>query len=95
MKREEILKKSIELTMVDRAEDYGSWYDNAEDIGVMWGVILGFKKHDLPDPSPEQVALMMDAVKTVRLSRNPKHLDSWTDKAGYSALGGETSSESK
>jgi hypothetical protein len=32
---------------------------------------------------------MMDWVKTARLIETIDHDDSWVDKAGYSALGGE------
>ena len=40
-------------------------------------------------------ALDMIAVKLVRASANPRHLDSWIDIVGYAALGGEIASESE
>ena len=41
------------------------------------------------DVRPEEVVLCMIAVKMSRLCRVPDHRDSWTDIAGYAALGGE------
>ena len=32
---------------------------------------------------------MMDLVKTARLDNDVTHADSWTDKCGYAACGGE------
>jgi len=95
MNRKEILKKASDLTSTERDAEYGSWYRNACDVGVVWGIILRSKDYKMPPPSPEQVALMMDAVKTVRLAHNPDHEDSWVDKCGYSALGGEKISKGK
>jgi len=45
--------------------------------------------------TPEHVALMMDWLKTARLlgGNDLGHLDSWTDKIGYAALGGEIATE--
>ena len=39
--------------------------------------------------TPAHVALMMDWVKTSRLLESIDHVDSWIDKAGYTALGAE------
>ncbi len=36
---------------------------------------------------------MMDWVKTARLLHGLDHKDSWTDKCGYSAIGGSFSGE--
>ena len=35
------------------------------------------------DIAPHEVALMMDALKSVRITKNPFHEDSWRDKQGY------------
>ena len=43
----------------------------------------------------ERIALMMDWVKTARLLNSIDHEDSWIDKAGYTALGGEFSQNDK
>lgn len=37
---------------------------------------------------PQDVALMMIAVKVIRAAKNPGHKDSWVDIAGYAAIGG-------
>lgn len=72
----------IENILATRQEQYGSAEDNFEKIGKVWGALLD------TDPIPAyQVALMMDALKTVRLFRNPDHEDSWLDKEGYTKLG--------
>ena len=39
--------------------------------------------------TPAHVTLMMDWVKTSRLIESIDHVDSWIDKAGYTALGAE------
>jgi hypothetical protein len=45
--------------------------------------------------TPQHVALMMDWVKTARLLNDIRHDDSWIDKCGYSALGGEFTEREK
>jgi hypothetical protein len=53
------------------------------NISKGWSVIFGV------NVAPEKVALAMDWLKTCRLINSPEHVDSWIDKVGYSALGGE------
>lgn len=73
----------IDNILDQREEDYGSASVNFGRIGALWAVLL-----DLDQPiEPHMVALMMDALKTVRLISNPEHEDSWFDKIGYSTLG--------
>ena len=65
-----------------RQAEYGSAAENLEKIGRVWGALLD------REPIPAyQVALLMDALKTVRLFRNSEHEDSWLDKQGYTAHG--------
>lgn len=85
MKRDEILDEAKDLVSGDRHDDYGDAAVNFARIAQGWSVILG------TDVTPVQVALCMDWVKTARLIQSPDHADSWIDKAGYSALGGEVS----
>ena len=66
-----------------RADPYGTPESNFARIAALWSVIL-----EQPVTSA-QVALCLDAVKTARLIQNPKHADSWVDKAGYAACGME------
>lgn len=72
----------VERILAAREADYGDALENFEKIGRVWGALL-----DIDDIPPYQVALMMDALKTVRLFRNPSHEDSWLDKEGYTAHG--------
>ena len=69
--------KLLEL-LDSRQEDYGDPKDKFTAIGRMWGALL--KIEDIPD---WQVALMMDAFKSVRCFANPLKDDSWDDKSGY------------
>ena len=71
-------KASVSAILDQRQEDYGDAKDNFTAIGRMWGALL--KIEDIPD---WQVALMMDAFKSVRCFANPLKDDSWDDKSGY------------
>ena len=68
----------IDKILEDRQEQYGDAGVNFATIGRMWGAIL-----HTDDITPEEVALMMVAVKTARLIQNPTHSDSWDDIIGY------------
>lgn len=72
----------VETILAMREAQYGDAGGNFEKIGRVWGALL-----DIDDIPPYQVALMMDALKTVRLFRNPEHEDSWLDKQGYTQHG--------
>lgn len=72
----------IDTILAMREAQYGDAHDNFEKIGKIWGALL-----EIDPIAPHQVALMMDALKTVRLFRNPTHEDSWLDKEGYTAHG--------
>lgn len=83
MTRDEILTGAATLINGDRATDYGDAGENFARIAAGWSVILKRRVH------AHEVALCMDWLKTCRLIGSPNHLDSWIDKAGYTALGGE------
>ena len=87
MKRNAVLASAGEAINGERAKDYGDALDNHQRIGQMWGAILGF------DVTPQQVVMMMIALKLSRLAHQPTHADSWIDVCGYGALGGEFSDE--
>jgi len=87
VKRSEVLDAAAVCINQDRAAEYGSAQENFTRIALLWAVILG------RPIALHEVALCMDAVKTARLIGNPKHADSWVDKAGYSGLGGELTTE--
>lgn len=64
--------------LTSRQGEYGDALENFVKIGKIWGALL-----EVDPIEPYQVALMMDALKTVRVFNNPRHDDSWTDKIGY------------
>jgi len=76
------MQKRVDNILEERQEEYGNAAQNFTDIGIIWGALLRI------EPIPNyQVALMMDALKTVRCFNNPTHKDSWFDKEGYTELG--------
>ena len=77
----------VETILAMREAQYGDALENFEMIGKVWGALL-----DIEAIPAYQVALMMDALKTVRLFRNPTHEDSWLDKEGYTAHGRDIAS---
>lgn len=77
----------VETILAMREAQYGDALENFEMIGKVWGALL-----DIEAIPAYQVALMMDALKTVRLFRNPTHEDSWLDKQGYTAHGRDIAS---
>ena len=72
------MPQELKKILDNRQEEYGDALENFETIGKVWGALLGIN-----EIAPWQVALMMDALKTVRLFKNPNHEDSWLDKEGY------------
>lgn len=72
----------IDHILATREAQYGDALENFEKIGRVWAALL-----DIDDIPAYQVALMMDALKTVRLFRNANHEDSWLDKEGYTRHG--------
>ena len=89
MNRKDVLEEALKLITGDRAESYGDAYENHARIAEGWNVIIrgAMDSHGLLTPA--HVALMMDWVKTSRLIESIDHVDSWIDKAGYTALGAE------
>ena len=95
MKRDDTLETAQNLINGARAKDYGDAYLNHQRIADGWNVIVraAMEKHGAVLPA--HVALMMDWVKTSRLLETITHEDSWVDKAAYSALGSEFSSNAE
>jgi len=60
-----------------RRRTYGEPVDLFEHIAERWSLTLGTKI------SPAQVVLCLIDVKMARLARDPGHLDSHVDVAGY------------
>ncbi len=86
MNRVSILEDASECVSVDRAATHGDIEDNFASIAAIWSARLGVLIR------PDQVAIMLIDLKTVRAWGNPSHYDNWIDMAGYAACGGEISS---
>jgi Domain of unknown function (DUF6378) len=63
-----------------RRREYGEPVDLFEHVAQRWSLTLGSKI------SPAQVVLCRIDLKLARLARDPKHLDSIVDVAGYAAV---------
>jgi hypothetical protein len=63
-----------------RRRDYGEPVDLFEHVAKRWSLTLGSRV------SPAQVVLCLVDLKMARLARDPKHLDSMVDVAGYAAV---------
>lgn len=87
--RTSILKEAIALINGDRNNDYGDPLANFQTIAEFWQTYLTsiIASRGELDIRPHDVAVMMDLVKTSRLSWSPEKKDHWADKAGYSACG--------
>ena len=79
MNAEAFLEHSASL-VTRRRREYGEPVDLFEHIAKRWSLTLGTKV------SPAQVALCLIDLKLARLARDPKHLDSQVDVAGYAAV---------
>jgi hypothetical protein len=62
-----------------RERVYGPPAESFEAIAARWSLVLGIPV------TPAQVALCLIDLKLARLSRDPSHLDSIVDIAGYAA----------
>lgn len=91
--RQQVLLEAALCVLKDRNQAYGSPESNFGNIANLWNSYLSAKTgiNLLSNPfiTAVDVALLMDLVKTARLATNPTHRDSWVDKAGYSACGGD------
>lgn len=89
--RKTILDGALKLVDGERDQVYGDPKESFSLIADLWTAFLSHRPQTVSAValSPAEVALMMDLLKTARLARRPGHLDSWIDKAGYAACGGE------
>lgn len=76
------MSQRVKEILEQRQKQYGDAKNNFIAIGRMWGALL-----NIDDIAPEIVAIMFDAAKSVRISVNSKHEDSWVDKEGYTHHG--------
>ena len=63
----------------NRERIYGPAEESFQAIAARWSLVLGITV------TPAQVALCLIDLKLARLTRDPKHLDSIVDVAGYAA----------
>jgi hypothetical protein len=63
-----------------RRREYGEPADVFEAIAARWSLVFGTKV------TAAQVVIAMIDLKLVRLTRDPRHLDSQVDLAGYAAI---------
>ena len=78
MNAEAFLEHAADL-VTRRRREYGEPVDLFEHIAQRWSLTLGI------NVTPAQVVLCLIDVKMARLARDPKHLDSQVDVAGYAA----------
>lgn len=63
-----------------RRREYGEPVDVFEAVAKRWSLVFGTKV------TAAQVVIALLDLKLTRLSRDPKHLDSLVDVAGYAAV---------
>jgi hypothetical protein len=63
-----------------RRREYGDPVDVFEAVAKRWSLVFGTKV------TAAQVVIALLDLKLARLSRDPKHLDSIIDVAGYAAV---------
>jgi len=83
MNRKECLDAAAEAVLKNRQELYGPPEDGFAGIAAIWSVLLGRKV------ASYEVALCLAALKLVRATNSPAHVDNWADLAGYAACGAE------
>ena len=79
----DILEEAIKIVTGPRRGSYGEPAVSFQRIATLWEPVLG------RSVEPWQVALCLAQLKVARIVNNPLERDSWTDLAGYSALGAE------
>jgi hypothetical protein len=79
MNAEQLLEHAAGI-VTRRRREYGEPVEVFEAVAKRWSLTLGSRV------SPAQVALCLLDLKLARLARDPKHLDSVADVAGYAAV---------
>ena len=86
MKALDVLERAISLIHGQRAKDYG---DAQASFQRMANLINPIVRNADGNLSASDMAIVMIQVKIARLQESPDHVDSWTDIAGYAALGAQ------
>jgi Domain of unknown function (DUF6378) len=79
MTAEEFLDHAAAL-VTRRRREYGEPVEVFEAVTKRWSLVFGIKV------TAAQVVIALLDLKLARLSRDPKHLDSIVDVAGYAAV---------
>ena len=79
MTSEQMLQQAA-VIVAERGATYGDAAASMSAVAARWSITLG---HAV---TPAQVVLCMIDLKLARLARDPKHLDSQVDVAGYAAV---------
>lgn len=85
--RAQVLRRAESLVCGDRREEWVPVIASFDALASLWSTLTGM------DFTAIDVALCMKALKMWRCSTSPGSMDSWTDVAGYAALGWEVAIE--
>ena len=86
MRAEELLEHAAAV-VTRRRREYGEPAELFEHVAKRWSLTLG------TPVSPAQVVLCLLDLKLARLARDPRHVDSVLDIAGYAACLWEVGSD--
>ena len=86
----QVLETALKLLGGDRATDYGSMWENHENIARLWNGYLYNKEGDL---TAEDVANLMELMKIARRKSGTLKRDNYIDGAGYAAVAFECALE--
>lgn len=77
---DEILATAANVINGERQEEYGDAVEFFHLVASLWSAFTGFpiSAHDACE--------MMSLFKKARAKKNPEHVDSYVDDAGYTAL---------
>lgn len=78
-----ILQRADTTIHGPREAEYGNKLQNFTQIAMIWQGMLAPKLQATARITPEDVGLLMIAVKMARLAKSPDHKDSILDIAGY------------
>ena len=79
MNAEQMLQHAADV-VARRRREYGEPVDVFEAVAKRWSLVFGI------EVTASQVVVAMLDLKLVRLTRDPRHLDSIVDVAGYAAV---------